>query len=104
MKQNKKNLRAMAFSMVLAAGLLLPAGASAQQRDGLFGYAQSPSDAKTEGLFNTGNNRTAVTLNLQDINNYGLGEPEPDAPLGSGLAVLLAAGLGYVALKKKKED
>lgn len=95
-------MRAMALSMVLAAGLLLPVGASAQQRDGLFGHAQSPSDARTEGLFNTGNNRTAVSLNLHDIDNYGLGEPE--APLGSGLAILLAAGLGYVALKKKKED
>jgi LPXTG-motif cell wall-anchored protein len=32
--------------------------------------------------------------------NQGYGEP---APLGSGIAVLLLAGAGYVALKKKED-
>lgn len=100
MKQNKKNLKAMVLSMALAAGLLLPVGASAQQQGGLFGHAQSPSDARTEGLFNTANNRTSLDLNIQGMDNFGIGE---EAPLGSGIALLLAAGLGYVALKKKED-
>ena len=27
-----------------------------------------------------------------------------DAPLGSGIAILIGAGLGYVALKKKEDE
>ena len=36
------------------------------------------------------------------ITNYGIGESS-DAPLGSGLFILLGAGLGYAALKKKED-
>ena len=35
------------------------------------------------------------------ITNQGIGDP---ALLGSGLVILLGAGLGYVALKKKEDE
>ena len=35
------------------------------------------------------------------ITNSGIGQQS--APLGSGLVILLGAGLGYVALKKKED-
>jgi LPXTG-motif cell wall-anchored protein len=36
-----------------------------------------------------------------DITNDGFGS---NAPLGSGIAILIGAGLGYVALKKKEDE
>jgi len=51
------------------------------------------------------------TINLSPVDNddltngyFGEAEPEyPEVPLGSGLAILVGAGLGYVALKKKED-
>ena len=38
------------------------------------------------------------------FSNGDFGESDPNPlPLGSGLAILIGAGLGYVALKKKEE-
>ena len=37
----------------------------------------------------------------EGISNYGIGET---VPMGSGLVILLGAGLGYVALKKKEDE
>ena len=35
------------------------------------------------------------------ITNSGIGE---EVPLGGGIAILLAAGLGYASLKKKEDQ
>ena len=66
---------------------------------GLFNSYESGNADNTflgnRGLFNInipGNTDTGIT-------NQGIGE----APLGSGLLILLGAGLGYVALKKKED-
>ena len=138
MKNNKKTLKAVVLSLVLVAGLLLPAGASAQdesQKDRLFGlfglfnseeeevgmldldeslpeedgYVQYPEIGgglfglgtgfgSNGGLFGKGGAADA-TINVGITNDNF----EDDAPLGSGIAILLGAALGYMALKKKED-
>ena len=100
MKNTKKTLKAIVLSMVLAAGMFLPVGASAQndvRPGGLFGLGDF---FESGGLFNENDLREGE--DGFDISNYGIGEDE-DAPLGSGLAILLGAGLGYVAFKEKED-
>ena len=100
---NKKNLKSMVFAMVVTAGMLLPMSASAQndaRQGGLFGFGDL-FDA--EGLFTENDLRGQVDLEgLDGISNFGIGEDD-NAPLGSGIALLIGAGLGYVALKKKED-
>ena len=91
MKQIKKN--AILLSMALATGLLCPMTIIAQQDyDG------------SRGLFMRGTN---VENNSRN-GSIGLGgatqENPTDVPLGSGIMVLVAAGIGYVAIKRKEGE
>ena len=67
---------------------------------GLFNSYESDNADNTfsgnSGLFNIRGNAT-ITVGIQ---NDSFGE---EAPLGSGLVILLGVGLGYVALKKKED-
>lgn len=97
---NNKKLKAIVLSMGLGVAMLLPANSFAQQRGGggLFGLGDLfESDEWFRGMLDTdldeGNLEGGLT-------NADFGE---DAPLGSGLVILLGAGLGYVALKKKED-
>ena len=102
MKRPKKKLKAIVLSMVLAAGMLLPASATAQEDSeelgGLFGKNGFLGSRGT-GLFEISEQKGEDKE--YGITNQGIGEP---APLGSGLFILLGAGLGYVALKKKEDE
>lgn len=94
----KNSLKAIALSLGLAA-MLLSANNLAAQNGGLFsrGATADNETSNTRGLMN-------INLNTEDgITNGSFGEDEP-APLGSGLAILIGAGLGYVALKKKEDE
>ena len=92
------NLKAIVLSLGLAA-MMLPANAMAQ------GTSKRPG-----GLF--GYNNQYVGENLFQIRGGGMGmnlnveiQPFQDpVPLGSGIAILIGAGLGYVALKKKEDE
>ncbi len=86
MKTNK-TLKALVLSLAMAIGMLLPATMNAQT-DGFF---RGDEDYENREIGLTG-----------DINHQAFGQDVP-APLGSGLIVLLSAGLGYVALKKKED-
>ena len=70
-----------------------------QGNGGLFGSNQNQPNGdafwNNSGLFNKSINTTG------GITNQGIGE---EAPLGSGLVILIGAGLGYVALKKKEDE
>ena len=99
MKSKKLNLKAIVLSLMLAAGMLLPASVSAQEvvaetGGGLLG------NGKLFGfdgmLFGDRNAEPELEL---DITNNDFG-----APLGGGIAILIGAGLGYVALKKKEDE
>ena len=94
----KKTLKAIVLSIGLAA-MMAPATMDAQINHGLLQnpYKDPNSNRRNESsLRQDGTNITG-----EGITNQGVGGP---APLGSGLAILIGAGLGYVALKKKEDE
>ena len=97
MKTKKMNLKAIVLSLGLAA-MMLPANAIAQgtaeRPGGLFGLNDLFG---AEGLFQTRSEEQELEL-IVEI------QPFEKAPLGSGIAILIGAGLGYVALKKKEDE
>ena len=104
MKNNKRKLKAIGLSMVLAAGMMLPASVSAQEEvaetgGGLLGYGKLfGSDGS---LFNS---RSGIPIPIDDEDEGLTNDPFGNSPLGSGIAILIGAGLGYVALKKKEDE
>ena len=91
-----KKLKTIVFSLGLAAMMLPANNLTAQTGGGIFerGFVSGEADYGSRGMMN-------VSGNTEDgITNQGIGE----APLGSGLVILLGAGLGYVALKKKEDE
>ena len=97
MFRKKNSLKAIALSLGLAA-LMAPATTlNAQSRpSGLFGSDPQTNDNSPKGLMNP--NRSGESFVLSNDNFV-----DP-APLGSGLVLLIGAGLGYVALKKKEDE
>ena len=98
MKTKKKNLKAIVLSLGLAA-MMLPATLNAQINHGLLNDPYNDNSNMNHGLFNRQGNRSVGI----GINATIQGFEEP-APLGSGIAILIGAGLGYVALKKKEDE
>ncbi len=80
-------LKAMMLSLTVAAMLLLPTTSTAQS-DGFFKN------------YDNGDRTGDDTEITGGLTNADFGE---SAPLGSGLLVMLAAGAGYVILKKKED-
>lgn len=92
----KKSLKAIALSLGLAALMAPATPLNAQSRpSGLFGSDPQTNDNSPKGLMNP--NRSGVSFGLSNDNFQ-------PAPLGSGLVLLIGAGLGYVALKKKEDE
>jgi len=101
---NNKNLKALVLSLGLGAAMLSSTSVQAQ---GVFGdmldnyYAEKEAQSSQNSgalLRGAGSDRTGESYS---ITNYGIGET---VPMGSGLVILLGAGLGYVALKKKEDE
>ena len=85
MKKTTK-LKAIVLSVMMMAGMLVPTSA----------FAQSDDFIRTEDNFN-GNRDFAVTWTITS-QNFG-----QEAPLGTGLLIMLSAGAGYAFLKKKED-
>ena len=100
MTDYKKNLKALALLLGLA--LAMPFSAQAQTTKSMYheGSLMDDPTAKwhSQGLMND----RSIAVTTWAINNNGIGQPDT-TPLGGGIAILLAAGLGYVALKKKED-
>ena len=98
MKTKKMNLKTIVLSLGLAA-MMLPANAMAQgtaeRPGGLFGLNDLFA---TEGLFQNRSEEQELEL-IVEIQPF-----EDPAPLGSGITILIGAGLGYVTLKKKEDE
>ena len=111
MKTKKTNLKAIALSLGLVT-MMLPASAMAQRTTerpgGLFGlndwygYQTRPG-----GLFGLNDrSRTSFLYRAEEEEwdfNVGTQTFQDPVPWGSGIAILIGAGLGYVALKKKED-
>ena len=112
MKTKKMNLKAIVLSIGLVA-MMIPASAMAQKTTerpgGLFGLNDWYGyQAKPGGLFGLNDrSRTSFLYRAEeeefdlfvDIQTF-----QDPVPLGSGIAILIGAGLGYVALKKKEDE
>ena len=83
-------MKKIALTLAIVLGITL--GASAQNR-GLFGLGKSSADYDYSG-----NREGEGGVTIGGMQN------ENPAPLGGGLLIMLGAGVGYVALKKNKED
>ena len=92
------SLKAIVLSLGLAA-LMAPATMNAQINRGLLQnpYKDHDNSRRNESMMRAGDPKSIEG----DITNDGFGN---NAPIGSGLAILLGAGLGYVALKKKEDE
>ena len=93
-KNNKKTMKTIVFSLGLAA-MTLTANTLNAQDGGLFGFGKSSADYdySSRGL-----------INFDIETGGGITKDGFGAPLGSGIAILIGAGLGYVALKKKEDQ
>ena len=90
------------FSLGLAAMTLTANNLNAQDGGGLFGLgpaSESAGSYQEESLFRANN---YANIDDSSITINGIGQSE--APLGSGIAILIGAGLGYMALKKKEDE
>ena len=101
MKTNKKIMKTIVFSLGLAAMTLTANNLNAQNDDsrGMLGRGIS-SESSAQGartLFHKDGDRGTAGIGGVVSND------DFDTPLGSGIAILLGAGLGYVALKKKED-
>ncbi len=89
--------KAILLSLMMAVFLLIPICSNAQE-GGLFGYGKtSAKELGNESYFNIWRG-TGV-----EWNNGGLipQDPTQEAPLESGIFVIVAAGAGYVLVKSK---
>ena len=125
MNKNYGKLKSVMFSIALAVGMLLPASSFAQSVEaetggGLLGFGkifgsdgflfdenlnEEPIEEEgfgsNSGLFGKGGAADA-TITGSGIQNGDFEDVE-NVPLGSGIAIMMVAGLGYVALKKKED-
>ena len=100
---NKKTMKSIVFSFVLAAMTLTANNLNAQDEEnrGMMGRGASVENSQngSKSLFHKdAANRGGID---GTFTNESFGENP--APLGSGIAILIGAGLGYVALKKKED-
>lgn len=88
--KNKRKKKAIVLSMGLAAMTLTASNLNAQSGGGLFGRGDQPeySNCESGGMEWSGGGMTAQ-------------DPTQEAPLGSGLMLLVAAGAGYAIVKSK---
>ena len=107
MNKSKLNLKTIVFSLGLAAGMMLPASASAQ---GVFGdmldnyYAEKEESSKNRGMMNRqGGTSVGLGGSLEGVTFQQEDPTIPNSPIGSGIAILVAAGAGYALLKRKEE-
>ena len=98
---NNKKLKAIALSLGLAA-LMVPATLNAQINRGLLENPYKDNN-KNHGMMNPQGSRGVDGSGLEVL-KQDFGQDAPSAPLGSGIAILIGAGLGYVALKKKEDE
>lgn len=103
MTKNKK-LKAIVLSMGLGVAMLTATSVQAQmvgQRDnGLFS-----GNSQNDGLMQRGGSRTdGSTVDNEAFGAVGsqIGNEPFGAPIGGGIGILLAAGMGYAFIQSKK--
>lgn len=114
-------MKTLVLSAALAAVLLLPVKARAQDSFQNQSFGSSSGGFSNQGFGTSGGgsfgnqsfgssgggsfgNQTFGVVDHSDgnFNNQTFGN-QPEAPLGGGLLIMLAAGIGYAVLKKKEQ-
>jgi hypothetical protein len=97
MKNYKKTLKALV--LLLGFAMMLPFSAQAQTKS-MYHEGSLMDDPTADWQKQPSlNNRGAVSGWILSNQQFG-----NDAPLGSGIILLIGAGLGYAALKRRKEE
>ena len=96
---NNKKLKAIVLSLGLAA-LMTPATMNAQINHGLL---QNPYKSESNNAHRSSLRRDNYSSTLGGDLGGATQEDPTTAPLGGGIAVLVAAGAGYALLKRKEE-
>ena len=96
----KKN--SLTFTLLLTAAIVLGGGAKVSAQESLFGR-------ENNGPRSSNHQESLLRDNINPNGNFTLGgvtnsENPETAPLGSGIAMLVAAGAGYALLKRKEEQ
>lgn len=93
MKKEKNGVKATLLSLVMAVCLMLPMSLMAQRSDGFFKSSNNDvyNNRDTDGII------LGMTLG-----NPTTEDPTSEAPLGSGLLIMVAAGAGYALARRKK--
>ena len=99
---NYKKLKALVLSMGLGVAMLMTTSVQAQVINLLDEYYDELDQKNSQNAGPLLRGDYSISGNTEEgISNYGIGET---VPMGSGLVILLGAGLGYVALKKKEDE
>jgi len=100
MKKINKKLKTLVLSLGLGTAMLL---STAVQAQGVFGDMLDNYYAEKEAQSSQGGGALLRGAGDATITSGITNDPFVEAPLGSGLVILIGAGLGYVALKKKED-
>ncbi|MBQ7532456.1 MAG: hypothetical protein IJT45_01990 [Bacteroidales bacterium] len=94
-------LKTIMLFLAMAVSLLLPMTMFAQS-DGFFRGGGDYNRDSGSGAYSLNNQQFGSDANGgYNLNNQTFGQDE--APLGTGLLIMMAAGIGYVAIKRKQQ-
>ena len=101
---NKINEKLKAIVLSLGLGVAVLSSTSVQAQ-GVFGDMLDNYYAEKEAQSSQGGGALLRGSETRSGEGYSISNDDfgSNAPLGSGLVILLGAGLGYVALKKKED-
>ena len=94
---SNKNLKTLVFSLGLLAMTLTANNLNAQNGGGLFGRGAAASDYSISS-----SEESLMRLDPTPITGSGIQNDDFGAPLGSGIAILFAAGAGYAVVRRKR--
>ena len=103
----KQTKRTLMFYVMMAVAMALPLNSFAQEKRGLFGSSNEANKETTGGMLGGGGLRGTSNIGTNPGNQPGnqpFGIDPTTAPLGSGVAMLIAAGAGYALLKSKRKN
>lgn len=93
----KRKLKVLLLSLMMAIGLMLPSTGHAQN-DQFFKNGEDLYNNRAEA----GGNITNQTFGSNGYNLTNQTFGQDPAPLGSGLLIMMMAGLGYAIVKKQE--